>query len=144
MNRGPRMNNIEFFMPMIPPTKTFQDKVIRKTKSGKAIIHDSTEVGVIKRKFLGHLNRHKIEKPLEGALRFIAKWIYPIGDENVKHGDYKITKPDIDNMQKLLLDCMTKLKFWEDDCQIASLIAEKFHGDIPGIYIKIEKLGDGK
>ena len=133
------MNNIEFFMPMIPPNKTFQDKIVRTTKTGKAIIHDSTEVGQIKTKFIGHLSKHKTETPLEGPVRLITKWIYPKGTDK-QHGEYKTSKPDIDNMQKLLLDCMTKLKFWNDDSQIASLIAEKFHGEVPGIYIKLEVL----
>ncbi|MBE6902906.1 MAG: RusA family crossover junction endodeoxyribonuclease, partial [Ruminococcaceae bacterium] len=53
---------------------------------------------------------------------------------------YKLTKPDTDNLNKLLKDCMTKLGFWKDDALVASEIIEKFYGEIPGVYIRIEVL----
>ncbi|WP_236253677.1 RusA family crossover junction endodeoxyribonuclease [Streptococcus mitis] len=56
------------------------------------------------------------------------------------NGQYKTTKPDTDNLQKLLKDCMTKLGYWQDDAQVASEIVEKFWADTVGIYIKIEEL----
>ncbi|WP_252968912.1 RusA family crossover junction endodeoxyribonuclease [Erysipelothrix rhusiopathiae] len=43
-------------------------------------------------------------------------------------------------MQKLLLDCMTDLGFWNDDAQITSMLVEKMYDKVPGIYIKIEEL----
>ena len=30
----------------------------------------------------------------------------------------EVTKPDTDNLQKLLKDCMTKCGFWKDDAQV--------------------------
>lgn len=33
----------------------------------------------------------------------------------------KTTRPDCDNMVKLLLDVMTALRFWNDDAQVTSL-----------------------
>ena len=69
----------------------------------------------------------------------MVKWLFPIinGHQN---GEYKYTKPDLDNSQKLLQDCMTNLGFWKDDCYVASLVAEKFWADQPGIYIRIEAI----
>ena len=55
-------------------------------------------------------------------------------------GEYKITKPDTDNLQKLLKDCMTAVRFWSDDAQVASEVVEKFWADIPGIYIRVTEL----
>lgn len=130
---------IEFFMPMNPPTKTFQDKIIRTGKNGKAIVHNSSEVSAIKNLFLGHLGRHKPAEKLEGPIRLVVKWCYPSTNKNVD-GQYKTTKPDIDNSQKLLMDCMTVVGFWKDDSQVASLVAEKFWADIPGIYVRAEEI----
>ena len=31
---------------------------------------------------------------------------------------YKTTKPDLDNLTKLLLDCCTQAELWGDDCQV--------------------------
>lgn len=55
-------------------------------------------------------------------------------------GEYRITKPDTDNLQKLLKDCMTRCGFWKDDAQVASELCEKFWAEIPGIFIHIEEL----
>ena len=57
-----------------------------------------------------------------------------------KDGEYRITKPDTDNLQKMLKDCMTLVGFWKDDALVASEITEKFWAEKPGIYIRIEEL----
>lgn len=57
-----------------------------------------------------------------------------------KDGEYRITKPDTDNLQKMLKDCMTVCGFWTDDALVASEICEKFWAANPGIYIKVEVL----
>ena len=53
-------------------------------------------------------------------------------------GSYRTTKPDTDNLQKLLKDCMTAEHFWTDDALVCSEITEKFWADTPGIWIHIE------
>ena len=94
---------IEFFIPMIPPTKTHQQK----------------------------------KKPVQ----LITKWLYPVQGKH-KNGDYKTTKPDTDNMIKLLKDCMTLVGYWKDDAYVVSEITEKFYADTPGIYICVRSLSN--
>ena len=66
------------------------------------------------------------------------KWMYK---RDVQTAMYKTTKPDLDNAQKLLMDCMTKAGFWKDDAEVSSMILEKFWvSDIPGIWIRVEEL----
>lgn len=72
------------------------------------------------------------------TIRLITKWCFP--KQNHENGEYRITKPDTDNLQKMLKDCMTKVGFWKDDALVASEITEKFWADQPGIYIRIEEL----
>ena len=60
------------------------------------------------------------------------------GRQNV--WEYRTTKPDTDNLQKLLKDCMTDVGFWKDDAQVASEICEKFWAEIPGIWIRVEEI----
>ena len=50
------------------------------------------------------------------------------------------SKPDTDNLVKLLKDVMTELHFWKDDAQVASEVIEKYWADLPGIYVKVESL----
>ena len=68
----------------------------------------------------------------------MTKWCFPSGDH--PDGSYRTTKPDTDNLQKLLKDVMTKLGFWRDDALVASEVIEKFWADVPGIFIRVEPL----
>lgn len=128
---------IEFFMPMIPPTCTHQEKKVAVIK-GKPVFYDPPEVQAARQKLIGYLVKHKPKKRYETGVRLTVKWCFP--RERHANGEYRITKPDTDNLQKLLKDCMTACGFWKDDALVASEIVEKFWAEIPGIYVRIEKL----
>ena len=73
-------------------------------------------------------------------------WIWPcdyIVGEMHANGEWKTTRPDTDNLIKLFKDCMTRTHYWQDDAQVCSEITEKFFGDKPGIYVRVEPIGDG-
>lgn len=130
---------IEFFMPMEKvPTVTAQEHKVTVI-NGKPKFYDPPEVKNAKAKITAYLSRHVPKEMYTTGVRLIVKWLFPKGKTN-KNGEYKITKPDTDNLQKMLKDCMTNLKYWKDDSLVASEIIEKFWSDTPGIYIRIEKL----
>lgn len=54
-----------------------------------------------------------------------------------------IKKPDIDNLQKLVLDCLSKIVF-HDDSQIVEIRAKKIYSNKTGTSIRIFPLGDEK
>lgn len=129
---------IEFFMAMQLPTVTHQEKKVA-VLNGKPHFYEPAELQDARNKFAAYLGKHRPPKKLTGAIRLVTKWLFlPTG----KHasGTYKTTKPDTDNMIKLLKDVMTQLEFWEDDAQVASEITEKFWSDTQGLYVRIEKL----
>jgi len=128
-----------FFVPMIPPTVTHQEKKIRVV-NGKPIVYEPPELKDARAKLEAHLASFAPKAPLKGAVRLMVKWCFPIVGRH-SNGEYKLTKPDTDNLQKLLKDVMTTLGFWKDDALVCSEITEKFYSDVPGIYIVIEKLG---
>jgi Holliday junction resolvase RusA-like endonuclease len=126
----------EFFMPMIPPTKTHQEKQVNwKTKT----FYEPAELKAARAKLQGHLAGHVPEQKYKSGVRLVTKWCFPITG-NHRDGEYKTTKPDTDNLQKMLKDIMTDLGYWTDDALVASEIIEKFWAEVPGIYIKIESL----
>lgn len=130
---------IEFFMPMAKvPTTTHQQKQVRVVK-GKPVFYDPPDVKKAREKLTAHLAKHAPEKMISGSVRLIVKWCFPITGKH-NDGEYKWTKPDLDNSNKILQDCMTKLGFWKDDSYVVSLIAEKFWAKQPGIYIRIEEM----
>ncbi len=126
-----------FFMPMIPPTVTHQEKQARVV-NGKPQFYEPQELRNARAKLLVHLARQKPAQPFSGGVRLVTRWCFPRGSH--RDGEYRITKPDTDNLQKLLKDCMTSAGFWRDDALVASELCEKFWAEMPGIYIRVEEL----
>lgn len=130
---------VEFFMVMKnPPTTTHQQKQVRVI-NGKPMFYEPDDLKSARAKLMAHLGQYVPEKKYINSIRVYVKWCFPVTGKHTD-GKYKYTKPDIDNSQKLLFDCMTDLGYWKDDSLVVSLIAEKFWADMPGIYIKIEEV----
>ena len=129
---------LEFFVAMAPPTVTHQEKKVTVVK-GKPVFYEPPELADARQKLAAYLAKHVPSERLTGPLQLVTKWCYPKTGKH-QNGQYKTTKPDTDNMIKLLKDVMTGLGFWKDDALIASEITEKFWADIPGIYVCIKRL----
>lgn len=127
----------EFFVAIIPPIVTHQEKKVSVIK-GKPVFYEPPNLKDARLKLMSHLARFVPSKKYIGGVRLIVKWCFP--RKSHRDGEYKITKPDTDNLQKLLKDVMTKLGYWVDDNLVASEIVEKFWAEKPGIYIRIEDL----
>lgn len=129
----------EFFMPMKKvPTVTHQEKQVHVV-NGKPVFYEPEELKAARAKLLAHLGQHVPKERYIGPVRLITKWCFPVLGKH-QNGEYKTSKPDTDNLVKLLKDVMTELHFWKDDAQVASEITEKFWSDLPGIYVKVESL----
>ena len=131
---------IEFFMAMIPPTVTHQEKKVHVV-NGRPVLYEPAELKAARIKLMAHLGKHAPALPLQGAVRLVVKWCFPITGSHID-GQWKTTKPDTDNLQKLLKDCMTLCGYWKDDAQVASEIIEKFWAEKPGIFISAQELED--
>lgn len=129
---------IQFFMPMIPPTTTHQQKQVM-VRNGKPVFYEPAELQAARAKLMGHLGQHVPTKKYTSAVRLMVKWCFPITGDR-QDGQYKHTRPDTDNLQKLLKDCMSDLGYWKDDALVASEIVEKFWAEVPGIFIRIEAI----
>ena len=103
------------------------------------MFYDPEELKAARMKLQAHLARHVPDKPYTTAVRAIVKWCFLL-TEGHYDGEYKITKPDTHNLNKMLFDVMTDLGYWTDDALVASEIIEKFWAARPGIYIKIEEV----
>lgn len=129
-----KVENLEFFMDMIPPTATHQQRGCT-FKNGKRIYYNRAN-GDAEEKLKAYLSKHIPATPFEFAVRLEVKWCFPIKDAQAC-GEPYVKKPDVDNLCKALLDIMTKLGFWKDDKQIYELHIGKYYSERPGIYIKI-------
>ena len=131
---------ISFFLPMKPPTVTHQEKAIHVVK-GKPVTYEPAKLKEARSKLMAYLGQHTPVVPLRGAICLGVKWCFPVTGKH-EDGEWKTTRPDTDNLQKLLKDCMTDLGFWKDDAQVASEIVEKFWAKVPGIYLNVLELED--
>lgn len=130
------MSELSFFIPMIIPTITAQEQKVSIVR-GKPVFYKPQELKNAREKFAAHLSPHKPKEPLDGAVQLVTKWCFPIKGKHY-NGEFKTTKPDTDNLVKMLKDVMTDLGFWHDDAQVASEITEKFYSDVPGLYVNIK------
>ena len=130
---------IEFFMPMEHvPTTTHQEKQVHVV-NGKPVFYEPAELKAVRSKLKAHLAQNAPEAPVTGPIGLQVKWCFKT-IKGHRNGEYRISRPDTDNLQKLLKDCMTSVGFWKDDAQVCQEIVEKFWSDVPGIYIRVQPL----
>ena len=128
-----------FFMAMRVPTVTHQEHKV-SVVHGKPRFYEPAELKDARQSYMAHLAQYAPHEPWQGPIRLEVKFLYQ--DESLlSEWTWKTTKPDTDNMIKLLKDCMTRVGFWTDDAQVACEITEKFVvPNRPGIYVYIEEM----
>ena len=124
-------------MNIDPPRTTAQEKGVRVV-NGRPMWYTKKAVKDAENIFIGELLKHRPKQPLNGPVALHTVWHYRRGKH--KDGEYKITKPDTDNMVKLLKDCMTRCGFWNDDAQVAQETTIKVWSDEPGIEVYVDEL----
>ena len=129
---------LSFFLPMIPPTVTHQQKRTA-VRNGRQYHYEDSRLKDARAKLTAHLSKHIPPEPLKGPVCLRTVWFYPLKGKHAD-GDYKTTKPDTDNIIKLLKDVMTDLGYWRDDAQVAEEHTVKVWGRTCGIYVKAEEL----
>ena len=66
------MAMVQFFLAMVPPTATHQEKQVRVVK-GKPIFYEPAALKAARAKLMVHLAKYKPVEPLEGALQLVCK-----------------------------------------------------------------------
>ena len=142
---------LEFFIPCNPSKATAQgSSMIMKRKNpdgtytrfvGRA---KNSKAEQTKKELILLLQSHRPAKPFEGPVSLMVVWAYPWRkSEPKKNRDRWVacdTRPDCDNLSKLLCDVLTRLNFWKDDSQVAHLNFWKIWSNKPGIKIKIKEM----
>lgn len=108
-----------------------------RTKSGLHMTFKSANQKANERTLEALLAPYAPKTPLAGplVLEFVAA--LPVGkSDSKKLREAKLTglvapekKPDLDNILKNLMDCMTRLQFWTDDVQVVCLRCEKIYAE---------------
>jgi len=134
---------ITAFIPGEPPRVTAQ---MKKTicRGGKPLHVDSPELKEAKKFFFEKLMPFRPSMPLSGPVCIRIKWVFPHRSDAPKRWLMtevsKDTAPDLDNLEKALLDSIQKLGFYGNDGQIADKHTRKFWGPHTGIFIEMEEI----
>ena len=87
-------------------------------RNGKAIIYRDAKLSAARQTLIASLLPHRPAKPMGGPVLLQVEWRFGTTDKTKLKQRWKTTRPDTDNMIKLLKDCMTETGFWKDDAQI--------------------------
>lgn len=117
-----------------PPRTTAQEKGVYVGKNRKPVFYEKPQVRAARQWYMFFLWQNRPEKPFEGAVYLKTIWTFRTSQKK-QDGQYKITKPDTENMLKLFKDCMTAAHFWKDDAQVVYEVTCKQWGLNPGIEV---------
>lgn len=129
---------MKFFLAMNPPTVTAQMHKVT-VRQGKPAFYDTVQLKKARAQFMAALKPEAPAKPLEGPVLLSVMWAFPT--KTHKEDEFRITRPDTDNLQKLFKDCMTKAGFWLDDAQVCvEIVTKRWTRKCPGLLVVVEKL----
>ena len=110
-------------------------------RRGRPVFYDTPRLKAARRLYEQALTDHRPDQPMEGALALVVEWYFP--SRTHREGELRVTRPDTDNLQKLLKDCMTRVGFWKDDAQVCrETVVKRWTRTRPGLLIEVTKLDD--
>lgn len=130
---------MRFKLKIIPPTATAQQKGERIV-GGYIHHYKKKNVAAAEAILRDALLPYVPSEPIiDMPIVLNVLWMFPYPKSAKKHhvgwNRYKITRPDTDNLNKMLKDLMTDMGFWKDDALICSETVQKMFSDEPGILI---------
>lgn len=128
---------LEFFCEGDPPTATAQERKVN-TRSGVPIYYDPDSVLYARQLLTLWMRQHRPSRPLQGPVLLVTHWIYKARSH--RPDTWRDTRPDTDNLQKMLKDVLTREGFWKDDAQVTADIVLKSWSKVPGIHVYAAEL----
>ena len=130
-------------LDIVPPTATAQQKGVF-VRNGRAHFFTKQKVRDAEDFLAAMLAPHAPAEPLRGPVYFSARWCFPYRKSEptrVTAAGREIAhtvRPDLDNLEKNLLDVLTRLRFYEDDSQIFTKSTAKVWGPKPYLAIALK------
>ena len=135
------MPKIEFFEPTKIPTVTHNSLEPRRSKNGHLSIGKSAALKNAEEVWEAHLARYTPDFPLVGPLSLKLTLCFDPMERSDRLGQPKTTKPDIDNLMKVLGDVMERLHWFSvGDEQICKECLIKGWARPEGIYVLLETI----
>lgn len=128
---------MKFYVRMdeVPKTTAQQKKFSTKTKTFYKTSKIKQSEYLLARALSGRQPRKTYDTPI----KLSVTWLFPHTKKS-KDGERKGTRPDLDNLQKLLQDIMCKLGYYKDDSLITDLKVKKRWHRHSGLIIEINEV----
>ncbi len=144
---------IRFFLNFEPepPRVTHQEKKFGGvTKKGTPIYYPTPELANARSLLKAKIAPFAPPLPWKCPIQLTTEWSYRRSEKEEKKPPHKramwmTTKPDTDNLQKMLKDVMTEVGFWFDDAYVCLEVNSKIYHDYDekhGILISVINLNN--
>ena len=137
---------VAFRIDCVPPTATAQQKGAFVC-GGRVRFYTKKKVRQSENFLAALISMHTPDVPFAKPVSLKVRWTFPYRKSERKGivrtgADIPHTsRPDLDNLEKNLLDVLTRLNFWTDDSLVAEKSTSKWWGPKPGIDIEIRPMG---
>jgi Holliday junction resolvase RusA-like endonuclease len=131
---------INVFIPEIPKG-TAQQKGLQIVE-GRPHYYTKPNVKAAKDIYASYLRAYRPAVPIDGAIALHVAFYYKPKTKR-EAGTPKKTRPDVDNLVKMIADILTDLRFWHDDAQVTEAHIYKNFAKTPeeaGVMIMIKPL----
>lgn len=107
-----------------PPTVTHQEKKFGGvSKSGTPIFYPTPKLANARALLTAKLKPFAPSEAWTCPIQLSVMWVFRKPES--QRGHFKTTRPDTDNLQKMLKDVMTDCGFWKDDALVVRENVEK-------------------
>ena len=142
--------DLEEWIQFVPPASTSQgSKKIMTRGDGTPFVGTAANSNgeSAKGTWMAVLMPRAPEEPLDGALHVDIMVVFPWRKGETKKwretgGRPHNVRPDSDNLEKLLWDCLTACGYWTDDARVFRHSLLKFWGPVPGILVRLRRVPD--
>ena len=132
----------EFVIPIVPTPKYRQKACVR---GGHAATYTPVNQKINAETITALLARHAPKTPASGPLRLDILCCMPIPKSMTKRDRegvarlsvFPAKKPDLDNLDKQIMDAMTRLRFWTDDSQVCLILSGKVYSETPCWLVRL-------
>ncbi len=137
---------VSFRLDCVPPTATAQQKGAFVC-GGRVRFFTKKKVRQSENFLAALCSMHVPDVPFSEPVAVTMSWTFPWRKSERKSTVRAgvpiphVSRPDLDNLEKNLLDVLTRLRFWTDDSLVAVKSTSKWWGPNPGIGIAIRPVG---
>jgi Holliday junction resolvase RusA-like endonuclease len=129
---------IHFVVPVKPVAQP-RHSVTARGGFVKHYIPSSHPVHAYRQAIIAEAMKHRKRGPIEGPVRLECVFAFKKTGRNRR--GWRIARPDLDNLEKAVMDALTEAGIWLDDSQVAEKASGKIDSASDCVSIKVQPMG---